>query len=209
MQMNKQHTDQKGFTIVELMLSTVIFSIVMLMVIFAMMHIGRTYTRSLVSARMQQQVDEMIYEISQDVKFEGGTLVHYKPIGDGSVGVLCVGLKRYTYLLNEQRNDLQPHVMLYDQNDDCGLIAPAGANLSTLNQSAKDLVQSRTRLYKFEVSKLPSIADDSWRIDVGLAYGDDDQFNYDGSGRPICKSEVGSQNCKTAESTLLVTRRVD
>src|SRR3990172_9120101 len=60
-----------GFTIVELMIATTIFSVILLIVTFGMLQIGRTYYKGITLTKTQNAARSIIDTISQDIQFSG------------------------------------------------------------------------------------------------------------------------------------------
>jgi prepilin-type N-terminal cleavage/methylation domain-containing protein len=68
--MNKSESkSQKGFTIIELMISTVIFSLVLLGASAAIIQIGKKYSKGITYARTQEVARSTVDEIAQSLQF--------------------------------------------------------------------------------------------------------------------------------------------
>jgi prepilin-type N-terminal cleavage/methylation domain-containing protein len=107
---------QKGFTIVELMFATVVFSLVLMMSMAAIMQITRLYYRGVTQTSTQEAARAIADEFSQAIQFSNDKIFYptgdeANPTGpdieaneteDGSLGFVCVGGKRYTYHIDRQ-----------------------------------------------------------------------------------------------------------
>jgi prepilin-type N-terminal cleavage/methylation domain-containing protein len=65
----KKRSQQKGFTIIELMISTVIFSLVLLAASAAIIQIGKKYSRGITYTRTQEVARSTVDEIAQSLQF--------------------------------------------------------------------------------------------------------------------------------------------
>jgi len=123
---NKTSSREDGFTIIELMLSTVVFSIVLLMCMAGILQITRLYYRGVTQSSTQEVARTITNEISEAVQFsnskiyvpkaDDGTDVNpFGPEIDSSavdpdadagvyadVGFICIGGKRYTFAMDRQ-----------------------------------------------------------------------------------------------------------
>lgn len=118
--MNKTRQTQRGFTIIELMIATTIFALILMICLAAIMHITRMYYQGTLQARTQNRVREIVDEIADEIRYRPGdivissgtTLLTSAPeLEDGGVGSVdptnpedyygqyCVGSIRYRYLL--------------------------------------------------------------------------------------------------------------
>ncbi len=119
--MMKHLKRQHGFTIIELMIATTIFSLVLMISLGAIMTITRMYYQGTLQAKTQNRVREIVDEIADDIRYLPGEVVVTEDPSvisgaietgdDGSVGSVdpeapvdyfgehCIGEIRYRYLL--------------------------------------------------------------------------------------------------------------
>ncbi len=122
-------TNQKGFTLVELMIATTVFSVILLGATTAVIQIGRMYYKGVIASRSQETARRVIDEISRAIQFNSGeitnpldgtgqTLVVQQGAGT-KIGVssVCVGTTRFTYALNAQVVDDSSIDGYYDKNN--------------------------------------------------------------------------------------------
>ncbi|HMT19268.1 MAG TPA: type II secretion system protein, partial [Candidatus Saccharibacteria bacterium] len=98
---------QQGFTIIELMISTTIFSLVLMICLSGIMQITKMYYRGVTQARTRDVARNLIDEIAETVRFTNqdiliGPIVQGPQvnINDSSTGYFCIGPKRYTYAID-------------------------------------------------------------------------------------------------------------
>ena len=94
-----------GFTIIELMIATLVFSTVLLLCATGLISIGRMYQKGNTSRAVQETARSTVDIIKNDFELSGGT---YKPFafnsGAGSANAFCIGDNLYAYQLNRKRN---------------------------------------------------------------------------------------------------------
>lgn len=73
--MNKLRKQQRGFTIIELMIATTIFSLVLMICLAAIMTITRMYYQGTLQARTQNRVREIVDEVADEIRYQPGEIV--------------------------------------------------------------------------------------------------------------------------------------
>lgn len=101
----KNRRSQPGFTLIELMIATVVFSLVMLVLLASFLQIGRIFYKGISYASTQESGRAISESISDDVRF--AKRVTMSPTGPYRLGSsdtywFCIGKYRYTYTLYEQ-----------------------------------------------------------------------------------------------------------
>jgi len=112
---NNMKNQQSGFTVVELMVSTIIFSLILVAAMAGLVQIGRLYYRGITTARTQEQTRNVMAELSQSIQF---TRVNVRvaavqpsiPIdpdnsdsdSDPAKSFFCVGPRRYTFMVDRK-----------------------------------------------------------------------------------------------------------
>lgn len=124
--MSKMHR-QHGFTIVELLFSTAIFSVILLLCLSALVQIGRMYFKGVTTAQTQQSARAVLDELSQAMQFSGAKINRigvpnstlptppelYGPripiaggnVTQGAVGYFCIGTTRYTFAMDRMQGE--------------------------------------------------------------------------------------------------------
>lgn len=143
--------NNRGFTIIELMFSTVTFSVVLLLCLTGVIQIGRMYYKGLTTSQTQQAARSLIDELTQSIQLSGNNIEQPRnltggvvPVGPaitaaasptaGAVGFFCIGTTRYTYAIDRQQNNTNDgpnkkirHAMWADEPSVC-------ANVSNITQ---------------------------------------------------------------------------
>ena len=128
--MSRFTTNQKGFTIVELMFSTTIFSAVLLLCLSALVQIGRMYYKGVTTSQTQEAARAVLDELTQAIQLSAGNIK--APVGIAADGItllaapvgpvinvagatvadipknamayFCIGTTRYTYALDRKQS---------------------------------------------------------------------------------------------------------
>ncbi len=210
---------QSGFTIVELLISTAVFSLVLLICVAASIQIGKYFYKGISETRAQNADRQIIDEISNAIEFGGSAPVFYQTgAGPGPVyNVLCIGSLRYTYVTDLQQDSGAPagdplnhkirHVLWRDTLiGACAL--PAHADLTAVDPGGggQDLVPAAMRLTRLDVSNL---ATPLWAISIRIMYGDDEVIDLSATPEPICKSSnFGGDFCGSSQADATILPRL-
>jgi prepilin-type N-terminal cleavage/methylation domain-containing protein len=199
---------QKGFTIVELMIATVIFSFVLLVASSGIIAIGKIYYKGITSSKTQEVTRSIMEEVSRARQFSTGD------VGFGSMGTAsayCFGEDRYSYRTNVKVDTAAgTRALVHDIRTNLNLCVP---DINT--PTGEELLGNNMRLLEFAVVPIPGSSNKS-NISVKVAYGDNDLLsNHDGNGNPnglaadqaLCKPGPGSNFCATAELETVVVKR--
>jgi len=217
----KRVTSQKGFTLVELMIATMVFSLVLLMVTFAILQITRVYFKGVTESNTQNTARSIMDTVAQSIQFGGGEVQVTLP-GDSTPSsplALCVGNQRFSYARGGQLADTPDsglhqgyHALVQDTQAGC---SQHGAQvLNTPTVTGRELLSPHMRLSKFRVE---SLGNNLYRVTVRVAYGDDDLlYNPSNPNSPtgdqaadaMCKSTAGTQFCAVSELSTVVVKRV-
>ena len=215
---------QSGFTVIELLIATAVFSVVLLLVAEGILSFNNVYYKGITQSNTQNAARSVLENISQAIQFSGGAVT--SPItANGSSKGFCIGGQRYSYLLGQELvdsgtlgTDQAHHVLVQDSpNGGCGGtnaqdVASLPVNL-TANEGV-ELLSQHMRLAKLTVSQLSGT--DLYQVEVRVAYGDN-AFLYSPSGNALgpvapdatCHADwAGAQFCATAELSTVVEQRI-
>lgn len=233
--MSKLRNNQAGFTILELMISTVVFSVMLLGAAAMLVQIGRMYYKGVVSSRTQEATRTIADDVTRAVQFSNKAVTVATPdvinTDDGQITVnaFCVGNTRYTYIINGQvkssgefsrpyeagdnQENYVERALWRDQLDtgvDVGSTACEPADITNLSfdEGGKDMLGDGMRLYKLS-APTENASTGLVTFVVGVAYGVDNTILTIGSGTAGCTgSGLGAQWCSTSELTTNVFRRI-
>jgi len=203
---------KSGFTIIELMIATLVFSVVMILITTGVLTFTKSYYRGLNQSSTQNAARTILENISQAIQFSGDAVTVPITANNGSQG-FCVGNQRYSYLLGGQLWDGTPdvaqhqvsHALVLDQSGSCG--GASAQNLTGAGVTGTELLQPRMRLSKLDVTQ---ISGGLYRITVRVVFGDDDLLNNPTAANASCKVSIsGSQYCAQSELSTIVKKRID
>lgn len=211
--MRKNANPEAGFTIVELMIATIVFSVILLISTYGIINIGRLYRKSLNSNQTQQAARSIIDTVAQNIKFTNGGF--YDSISNSSDGIsyYCLGYNvRLTYVLNKQILNGN-HAMILDKTDCSQSSGPK--DFTSLGTGDRELLGPRMRLAKFLICyEGSSNADcdgisinkpDLYYVSVRVVYGDDDLLTSSGP-QQNCLTKAGREFCAVSELSTYVQK---
>ena len=229
---------QSGFTIVELMIATLIFSLVLIAAMAALVQIGRLYYRGVTQARTQEVARSITEEITQAIQFSsanidpGTKITAYKidPTAPESAYIshFCIGEKRYTYAIDRQVAGVEvladkkiPHGLWVDIPgegcaqilDETGSIAAAdlrNPNLASVSDG-REILDRNMRLSRVHIEKIDETENgEIWQVSVSVVYGDTDLLrdNISGDNYECETAAAGVEFCAISTISTTVTRRV-
>lgn len=208
MKRNKLSKNIAGFTIIELMIATMVFGTVLLVVTTAILQITRVYYKGITQATTQSTARSIIDMISQGIQFNGGGVTETP----GSFNAFCVGNQQYSFVLGKQLTETTPaanqtwHALVVDDKPGCTSSSP-GSSMNTQVTSGRELLQPNMRLSKMSVQ---NIGTNLYKITVKVVSGDDDLLKNPANDTATCQNfSAGTQFCAVSELTTVVTKRVE
>lgn len=210
--MKKLYKSTSGFTIIELLIATMVFSVVLLTISSAIIQIGRLYYKSITSSRTQAAARTIMTDISDAIQFNDGEVVGTtdpfalaRTPDNGSRGV-CVAGRHYSYRLRQQRSDqTNLHAVVAQKtNGECNALQAQNMNLASLNGS--ELLGDKMRLDRLVVEQIPGDAS-SYKVSVRVVYGDNDLLcdpDVTAISSPAhCSAEQGMTEMQVMNSTAI------
>lgn len=219
---------QAGFTIIELLIATLVFSLVLILITISVLTFTKAYFRGVNQSNTQNAARTIIENISQAIQFSGDAVnPTLTPAGDGSQG-FCIGNQRYSFITGWQLMDGTVNTNLKQTKH--ALVMDAASNCSGLpaqpvqngNPVGTELLSPRMRLTKMKVE--PTSDTSVWRVTVRVVFGDNDllcspsvqgdcQSSNDTTSldKPdlTCKvAFAGSEYCATSELSTVVKKRI-
>lgn len=187
-----RYRNQKGFTIIELMIATAVLSVILILVTEVMVNIGSLYYKGINQARVQDDTRSITDEITRYIRLNDQpptALVN----GPHNTTLICIGPVRYAYVLGAQIGHPAPgtptvynQILWRDNNPTPGScpipVDPNDASkgnidltrtdLAAADPSGTELIATNSRLTQF--SMVTPTATSPTTVSVGAAYGDDD-----------------------------------
>lgn len=206
----RRQLDQRGFTLVELLVATTVFSLILLVATTGIVQLGRLYYRGITDSKTQEVTRAVFEDISRSVQFAKGQRrdvpAALLPAG---VTQFCIGDTRYSYSINEK----------VTSSSSTGLratrISPTDNCLGAV--AGQQMLDQNMRLLDLRVAPIGSSS--GYDVLVKVAYGDNDLLNLyqdDGSTRTAvsidagqCKSgTAGSSFCAVAQLNTIIKKRL-
>lgn len=212
-----------GFTIVELMVATMVFSVILLVVTVGVIKLTAAYYKGVNSSTTQNVTRNVIDTISQALQFSGGYFGAANLTA--TTGTYCIGNQQFDFVLGrEQPNDVA-HA-LYQSPSSPGACSPKAFTAG----SSHDLLGSGNRLVKLQITTPNPGRPNLYAVAVKVAYGvtrgntdlycapvsvsgscsSSSQFTLAQLASPdlVCRSQIGSQFCVVTELSTTVLSRV-
>jgi prepilin-type N-terminal cleavage/methylation domain-containing protein len=205
---------ESGFTIVELLIASAVFSVVLMIMTFGIIQITNTFFKGDNDANTQRAATNVLNTLSQDIQFNGGT------VQQGS-NTLCIGGQQFSYWLGYQ---LEPTVIPGKFQKTTALIENSGGCTGIASTSGRELLTDGMRLSNLTVTCVSSAALCSttttggavYQIHVRLLYADDDLLYSPGGATPgatatdaACKgAQAGVQFCAVSDISTVVSERI-
>ncbi len=210
---------EAGFTILELMIATVVFSVILLLVTYGIIQIGNRYYKATLQSQTQAATRNAVDEIARSIQFSNGS-VRASAVSNG-IGAYCINNVQYAFVLGKMQDSAgQKHVLVArpDPGENCK--APSAAYFQgDLADKERDLLGNRMRVVAFDVTS-PS-SNGTVGIKLRVVSGDDDllcspSLNDCGGTSTTdlnksdlqCRGGSGSTYCAYSELSTAVTPRV-
>lgn len=207
---------QQGFTIVELMIATLVFSVILIVITVGVLHFTNAYYKGINSSTTQNTARNIIDTVSQAIEFGSADLGHAPAVGP--ITAYCVGGQQFDFVLGAEialsPSATQTKDALYQRpHSGSGCVnIPTPTLRAGSATGGKELLGQNMRLSKFSVTQLPS---GLYTITVRVVYGDDALLISPSGTIPAysapdatCKSQTGSQFCAASELSTTVQSRI-
>lgn len=205
---------QRGFTIIELMIATVVFSLVTLVITASILQFSRQYYRGVIASSTQGTARTIIDDVTRSIQFNKEGIYTLRQ-GSNIRGYCVGGTKRYSFEPYRQVIN-NAHGLVSDTfAAGCSTLTPplTVATLTSLTTSnARELLGERMRIAKFSITGSGGL----YVVNVKVVYGDDDLLmskttpaTPQSSADMECKPGKGSEYCAVSELTTTVKKRVN
>ncbi len=179
---------QSGFTIIELMIATLVFSTVLLLCATGLISIGRMYQKASNSRATQEVARNLIDQIKNDFELTGGK---YKAVTGG----FCIGDNLY-----------QNSGTVVDDAGAGGMTVSTplgGCDMGAVPNNPRQLLGRNMRVADPIITATGT--PNSINIKVVVVYGDADLLNPAGTG---CKGGPGQEYCASSVLETYATKRL-
>lgn len=215
-----------GFTIVELMIASAVFSVVLIGALAGFLQLGRVFYKGTALTDTNSVTRQILNDVSDNIQSASSVSPAQS---DTPYNYYCVGNTRYTYKIGRAVNTATTDNL--KRNDTYGLIkdkltganacappcplAPAACEDGQSRWSSPvELLGDNMRLQDFKIQSNPSISPDYYTVNVVVAYGDSDLFELATSGDESsirCKgtSSQGEQFCAVGRFSTSIKRGIN
>jgi len=177
-----------GFTIIETMIATTIFGVVLLVLAAGIVQITRTYYKGIVESNTQGTARSIVTDISQAIQFGAASGVSNTTPSPspGATYYFCAASQRFTYQIGyEVKSGLTSpigspdyqtaHSLVVDYDPGCeNPPLPPNLNGSLASTSTRDLIGPNMRLAVLSVTQPNAQQPDLFQVTVRVVYGDSD-----------------------------------
>jgi prepilin-type N-terminal cleavage/methylation domain-containing protein len=225
---------QNGFTIIELMIATAIFSLMLVLTTTTIIGISQTYIKGSVEGQTQQTARAVLSDISQAVEFNNNSDITVTTNYSGDVYYFCTGSDVYVYQLDKYLsptltgNEYSTWALVRFPYSSCTVPLNLQGQPDPLGQTgAEELLATNERLGWLYIVPTAINGETAYTINLEVGYGDNDLLNdttntngnYDVNASPAappvsahykyqCQSGPDSSFCATSTLTTTVVPRI-
>jgi len=183
-----------GFTIVELMIATAVFSLVLLGVLSGFIHTGNLFYKGVSVTQTQNIAKQIVDDVSANIASSNG--VSFRTTGD--YNFYCIGNVRYTYIIapadphRTNTTNWGPQSAPGNYGLMKGTFNSGNCPDPTVATLPKDteMLGDNMRLSQFSIN---SVGTNLYNIVLTLAYGANDSLQNPGSSKPACVGGLQAQ----------------
>jgi len=200
---------QKGFTIIELMIASLVFTSLLLLCLEGITRVAKVYVKNSSISRTNEFVRTLSEDISQQIKF-GASNPRFNGTSP-TIKYLCSGGYAYQITLNTPNRPIKRIEKSSCDNFDNPVI-------TIYSDSSEIKTPDQLRVLKFDISE-PSSA--IWKVNIKVSLGEPDLLRDSESLKPLTDSTAvfsngqcipnlaGSEYCAVIELTTFSTRRLN
>lgn len=142
--------DQRGFTLVELMVATTVFTVIMATVAAMLVQYSNSQRKAVNETAVQNVARDVIDRVSQSLQFEGRSVTALSST-DNTIGY-CIGTTRYSVALGRQVTTSTTHAAMVDRTGiGCGGSAQL-VRTATSGLMGTELVGNQMRMASFDIT---------------------------------------------------------
>lgn len=179
--MKAERDGEQGFTIIELVIATAIFSIVMILLITGVVAVTRMYYKGVINTQTQTVARSITDSIAEAIQFNGASVVPNTNDVPSGEYAFCVGGQMYTFVLGKELIDgasatttQSPHVLAESNvGQNCTDATPPDLSAATLPTNSVELLSANMRLDYFNVCSASS-GTNLYGVHIRIIYGGSD-----------------------------------
>ncbi len=205
-----RYRQEQGFTIVELMIATVVFSVILLMTLGGFLQIGRTFYKGMTISRTENAVRNIADSLSTDIRASQVAATTATKTSASGVSYFCIGNHVYYF----KRGVIFDSDPINNPKNDFGLrrgdvisacVDPSAAGNTPTN--IQELLGQKMRVSKLNVTCSPIAFNRLCELNIHIAYGDNELLDNFQADNALCKGAIaGTQFCATADINTSILR---
>jgi len=167
--LQKKSTSQQGFTIVELLIATTVFSLVLLVILYGVLSFTHAYYGGVNRSSTQNSARSIINAVAEGIEFSGSTIVVSHQVS-GNGYAFCAGGSTYYYTVGVMYTGTPSagNAGLYYVPGTC--LSSTAPNFTNPVTGSRELLNNNMRVTYFSVAQSPSAAR-VYTVSLGIAYG--------------------------------------
>jgi prepilin-type N-terminal cleavage/methylation domain-containing protein len=183
------HTkEQSGFTIVELMIATTVFSVILLLCTYGLIQIGRNYYKGSIVSRTQNVTRAVLDDVTQSITYGASApspeAISFTP---GDTSEVCIGNKKY---------------VVKDQEFSVSRATGDCSSVTGHTTQEQNLIAENMHVREFSIVQQ---TDSAYTVKIKVSFGETDLYD---EATGFCKGGRDSQFCATSGLTETVKRRL-
>jgi len=178
--------NSKGFTIIELMIATAVFSITLIILAVSLISINHQYFKGISEGNTELAANNILNDVTSAVQFSDGSLVSQSEPNNS--GYFCIGNTEFYYTLYSIDQPGQTNPLL--EVNKCINGMPSSQNCPSQNCTISNLLGKNMQLINFSINQYQNSMK-LFQVKISLAFGRNDQL--------FC-SLVGT-NCQAFQTT--------
>lgn len=197
---------ERGFTVVELLVASAVFSTVLLVALVGFLQIGKIFYKGVTISQTSQSAKSITESLKADIAYASDLSNLTQPHSSaGTVSVsggyftrrfFCAGNVRYTYILGS-KVDTSNHNFSSRFGIVRDTLSVPGCPVPTFPiANATEMLGNKTRLSELVINQPASSANfnnlNLYNLGVRVTYGDDDVLQNPTSTSPTCQSGINS-----------------
>lgn len=194
------YSSQAGFTIVELMIATTVFSVILVIITTGVLYFTRSYYKGVYASATQNAARNITESVMNAVRFGSGAVGQYDPATSPGE-FFCAGGYVFVFKAGEKYTSDGTTTGMYMQpmpTADCGL--PSGPDPKRQQLLGQNM---RVTYIKF-TGTAPQ-----YTLDIRVAYAGEDDMLTAVTGPDVqCKPEAGSEYCSVTSLLSTAQQRV-
>jgi len=188
--------EQKGFTLVELMLSMAFFSFILLFVTSGFIIVNRAYNKGLTVKLVQDEGRELVEELTREVRISNSKSIK---TDDNTTKCIEVSGYRYYWSVPISGTTGSPGKLFREEGKDCS------ASINTTTPTGVQILNERVGVQFMSLTRA-SAASPIYTIKIVLSTAEADLLTDVGE-TATCATNQGSQYCDIVSFTTVVTSR--